>query len=434
MPDPGPIGQVVDITATSPPVVTLDADSDLADGQRVALRAAYPAAVLAYVKAVKNGPPARRFELYDDAALTAPQARAASDIPPSATVLRLAENDWAIVVAIDFYFFENILPRLQGPKRDANIFEQWLKESAYVPDDQIIRLPANTAQAPNAEAAIPTADSVSEAFLSLLSKEAVRRRGRLGRRLYIFVSGHGIVPLRSEIPDYHEAALLMANAHDAALNRHAATRSYAEYFRARGIFDEVLLFADCCRELKNMVPLQSPPLPSLSLEQRPGRYFYAASTALGSKSWEKFLGNPAARRGVFTYALMEALNNPDICDDQGRLTADVLRKFLEAKVPELADKQVPDIDFRPSDADLVIIKKPSRPKANIEFAAQYAGKSAKLYLGTDTKNPIAEERIQNDKPWQVSVRLNHIYKVAVDGTSAAKLFEALEAITDVRVE
>jgi hypothetical protein len=434
MPDPGPIGQVVSITAASPAVVTLDTNSDMADGQRVALRAAYPAAVLAYVKAVRNVPAARSFELYADASLSTPQALAAADIPPSATVLRLAEEDWAIVVAIDFYFYKNFLPRLQGPRRDADIFEQWLKESACVPDDQINRVPANTDQAPSAEAAKPTADSVSEAFLDLLKREPVLTRGRLGRRLYIFVSGHGIVPLRADAPDYSEAALLMANAQDMALQRHVACRSYAEYFRARGIFDEVLLFADCCRDLKNMVQLQSPPLPPLPLERTPGRYFYAASTKLGSQSWEKFLGVPAAKRGVFSYALMEALTNPDICDDQGQLTADVLRKFLEAKVPKLADKQIPEIHYQPGDANLVIIKKPSRPKANIEFAARYTGKCARLYFGTDTKNPIAEEQIQNDKPWQVSVQLNHIYKVAVDGTGCAKLFEASEAVTDVRVE
>src|SRR6185436_463900 len=115
----------------------------------------------------------------------------------------------------------------------------------------------------------------------------------LGNRLYLFFSGHGIVAARTGQPDFNEAMGLAANAERDLLTKHVALRSWAEWFRSLGIFDEVFLFADCCRDFEDLVA----PMPiSGGGDWRPqreaGRQFYVFSTKFASKAWVQALGNP----------------------------------------------------------------------------------------------------------------------------------------------
>jgi hypothetical protein len=256
---------------------------------------------------------------------------------------------------------------------------------------------------------------------------------RLGRRLYFFFSGHGIAPTRAENPDFREAALLMANATDVLLTRHIGTRTHAEYFRGRGIFDEVIMFVDCCRDLKNNVFLTPTQLPAVSSQRPPGRYFYAASTQLGSKAWERSFGGQV--RGIFSKVLIDGLNDPKLCDDQRYLTGSDLAKWLYTRIPAETDKQDPEIDRYTGPQDIILFKRPPEgpPEARISFSPAYVGKTARLYQGNDTRNAVGEAEIELDWIWQVSVRVDWLYKVAVEGTPAAALFQAEEAITNVWV-
>jgi uncharacterized caspase-like protein len=158
----------------------------------------------------------------------------------------------------------------------------------------------------------------------------------------MFFSGHGITPARAPSPDLDDAALLMANASPSALDEHLPGHPYAEWFRNAAAFDEIVLFMDCCRDLKNNVSTigLSPPL--VNPERRDQvRRFYAAATELDSKSWEQELDG--ARHGVFSFALMEGLKNDSVSDSQGRLTGSRLKTFLESRVPQIREDQVPRI-------------------------------------------------------------------------------------------
>ena len=66
------------------------------------------------------------------------------------------------------------------------------------------------------------------------------------------------------------------------------------------IFDEVVLFADCCKDLKDNVSPTPPPFPTFTPERPAGRRFYAAATKLNSKAFEKECGTPPSVRGVFS--------------------------------------------------------------------------------------------------------------------------------------
>jgi len=66
---------------------------------------------------------------------------------------------------------------------------------------------------------------------------------RVGERLYIVAAGHGI----SDGIDLHSVALLTADA-TADDPLHVAMVKRAEWFRRHAAFDEIVLFADCCRD------------------------------------------------------------------------------------------------------------------------------------------------------------------------------------------
>src|SRR2546421_592695 len=84
-----------------------------------------------------------------------------------------------------------------------------LSDGGCVPDDQIelIMSPAYTAaNLPTPQNVEPTFYKVATAFRNLGNAALNAKDYYLGRRLYIFMSGHGIVPTRSAIPDFDEAA------------------------------------------------------------------------------------------------------------------------------------------------------------------------------------------------------------------------------------
>ena len=424
-PDPGPIGSgVLGISGTKPPIVQTRASHGLADGERVRL-GSDDAFALCYVKSAANS--TNEFAAYSDPGLKT-FADIAHITPTGSVVVRLAAADWAIVVGINLYNHPG-LRALQGPARDAELFAQWVKHSAYVPDDQVELVQSSPILPTSLADAGPGFDRVTEAFKKLAVRADQKDFHHLGRRLYLFLSGHGIVPTLSAEPDYRDAALLTANADPYSLGRHIRGRAYAEWFRGLGIFDEVILFQDCCRDEKSNVPPTIPVLPGWKRQtSQEGRQFYAAPTQFGSKSWEQPLGSPAEVRGVFSYALIEALNNPTLYDPtSGCLTGSVLEKHLYTSIPSLNDKQSPAIDYPhdPTIPEIVFAKRaaPKQLKARITFDAKYAGLIAKIYLGTDTKSALQEHPVDGNS-WDFPVTPNCLYKVAVEGTESSVLFES----------
>src|SRR5262249_28960265 len=153
------------------------------------------------------------------------------------------------------------LRNLRGPILDASTFKNWVEETGYVPKQQVLSFPTPLAPPDAAENAQPSMEGLSRPFETLFEAAKPRPQHYLGRRLYLFFSGHGIVAAKTGQPDFNEAMLLAANAKPWLLTKHIALRSWAEWFRGLGIFDEVFLFADCCRDMEDLVtpmPITAP--------------------------------------------------------------------------------------------------------------------------------------------------------------------------------
>ena len=298
----------------------------------------------------------------------------------------MAVDDRGIVVGITTY--PDISP-LQGPEQDAEEFYDWLTSSAGgdVPPDHVDKFVSSEFQlAPPAAPVRLPAQEVAQAFDRLhaaaLGTSGIPRR--LGRRLYVYAAGHGAALPFSADPERSDAALLVADAtkFNAA---HVMTKVRALYFLNAGIFDEIVVFMDCCRIPINLNPnypsyVNANAIDTLTSERRT---FFGFATKWGVNAREKPFNG--VTRGVFTTALMAGLKgaaaNPD-----GSITSSSLRNYLLLHMKDLltdAEQLDPDIPKRPDipapAVELVFTTvPPPRVTVTVTFPANAANQSIRV--------------------------------------------------------
>lgn len=275
----------------------------------------------------------------------------------------------AVVVGIDHYP-DQMLGGLDGAVNDAEEFCAWLQTAGagslvYDPQDEDateIYKVVTTARGPNPLNARPMLSDVEQAldFVRYKSEQRLTEweqgNGTPYKRLYLFFAGHGIGP------DIEQAALLMANAGVGRFRYYLQGRPYANYFRERASFDEVLLFMDCCRDSYPFLAAQGikwePPTPS----GRDTNHCYGFATKWSKKARETNVGGKP--RGFFSAALMEALKG-SAADASGvvrardiagyvRTRVKALVKQAEAKTKKKLEIQRPDFSF-PDDNPMVVV-------------------------------------------------------------------------------
>ena len=159
----------------------------------------------------------------------------------------------------------------------------------------------------------------SDAFVTGIPK-------RLGRRLYVYAAGHGAGLAFRDDPDQGDAAFLVADA--TMFNAtHVMTKIRALYFLNAGIFDEIVVFMDCCRNPLNLAPSYPSYVNAVAINQlgNERRKFFAFATKWGLNAREKPFNG--VTRGVFTMALMAGLRGAAANVD-GTITSKSLRNYL----------------------------------------------------------------------------------------------------------
>jgi hypothetical protein len=255
----------------------------------------------------------------------------------------MADDDYAIAAGITFY---PSLGNLNGPENDAVLFHQWLvdRQGGCLPASNV-QLVLSSEHFDPAEndpyKARPTTEEVDAAFGRLV-EEGIESGGHLGRRLYIFLAGHGFGP------DVEEAALLMANASKLRTGHHVPGRRYANWFRTAAMFDEIVLFMDTCRDDYRRAPLRLPPWVEIRSPQAARvRYFYGFATRWSRKARERILLETGLVNGVFTTALVAALRNSP-ADPNGQITGSSVASYVYNYLPRLVDEdeyQEPEFDY-----------------------------------------------------------------------------------------
>lgn len=252
-------------------------------------------------------------------------------------------NDYAIVIGIKAY---SGLPPLSSAVDDAMRFIEWLRREdggGITGEGRIIPILGDTSYNDWLKAE-PNVDTIKNIFYKL----GINLGKKIGRRLYIYFSGHGFT---SEVD---EIALAMANASPEYIENSISFSSFRNLFLQVRYFEEVIFILDCCREQAkfNFTPQSiahiqlmkakfeenngnnaagggAPPVPA------PVRDLAVLATAFGEQSFAPIDKDISKRRALLTKAMLEGLEGKAILHD-GSITVGSLKQYISDRVKNLA--------------------------------------------------------------------------------------------------
>lgn len=234
----------------------------------------------------------------------------ASGEPPC---VRRRTTDFGLVVGVEHY---PQFRMLQGAITDAKNFHTWMceKEGGGV-NPQHAHLILSTA-----DPARPIHSQIDETLVELL--EAADELGG-GRRLYFYFSGHGATCVDGPSDD---VALLLATWSRRFARVALSSKAYRGELATIGLFEEVVIFLDCCRcEAKRVVGLPPTMTPELKSDRFPTREFIAYATEAGHSAFET--SDDQLWQGVFTRHLTSILRR-----SVRGITASDLKEALECEM------------------------------------------------------------------------------------------------------
>lgn len=259
-------------------------------------------------------------------------------------------NEWhyAVVVGVDQY------PRINGgdfdlkcPIDDAEQIKEWLISSGGgdVHPDRVKVLTRLLPAGRNPP--VPVFDEINEAIIECtedfkrrreqkFSKQADQKEAWKQSRFYFYISGHGVDG------EGDDAVLITANASLISLN-HISTRSVLNKLKTSRAFADLVVWADCCRDLPT-VTIQDLPWDlgerGYNIPKMP-RSFIAYAARNRKKAYEPNGGS--SKNSIFTQVLLEGLKG----GVPGKhVDSDNLRKFMLDCVPRRA-LELTDVEQHP---------------------------------------------------------------------------------------
>jgi len=245
-------------------------------------------------------------------------------------------NDFAVVIGIDQYDEPEFTP-LSGAHSDAKEFITWL-QTDYVAKSGLKK--DNIIFNKQKEA---TYSDINRLFKQLLAKAEKSKAEKSPRgKLYIFVAGHGSgASLRDSLLFTSEHSWKLPMCYD--LTRMADALRYSDYFK------EILMFVDCCRNMRRYCAL---PIPlDLGGTESPATHFYCFGSVFGETTMEQTFGSKVA--GVFSMHLLRALRGrvENTINQSGQVTAHRLVRHLSSAVQQWGASSGTDHD--PHDEDVL---------------------------------------------------------------------------------
>ena len=303
----------------------------------------------------------------------------------------MANDDWGIVIGVGLY---PDLGNLDGPENDARAIHEWLvsPQGGDVPEKQVaLILSSQFPAAAQPNRAEPTTQTIDVAFEDLQQEAEDNGRAgngrRTGRRLYIYMAGHGCAPRLLD----DDAALLTANASVLRAGHHIVGGLSANWFLKSNFFDETVLLMDCCREDCD-VAARIPPYITVTGADKldKSRAFFGFGTKWSRLSRERMMDDGKVH-GVFTWALLQGLKtaaNPATGEVTGRLLGDYLYNNMKTflKPEDLDDPDVPrepklEYDSNPGARFVFCVVKPPQAPAlpvSIALPPEAAGRKVQI--------------------------------------------------------
>lgn len=244
---------------------------------------------------------------------------------------------FAVIVGINRY--PGLPTSLNHARKDAQDFFDWLvdEKGGAVPPENIrpVMVDEKAEESfADPHSSRPTVDEINSELsrVNVAVRELVDKEPELWdqTRLYFYASGHGVAPSSGV------GALLSARS---AFSKYESTydnlefEAYRDWYRNTGIFHEVLVFADCCRERRPLTPSGGPPFDRVTTGRSPVYWTLGFATELGELAYEPGEGADAdAMRGYFTAALMDGLRGGAADQETGEIRTDTLAEYVMTSV------------------------------------------------------------------------------------------------------
>lgn len=241
----------------------------------------------------------------------------------------MAGSDYAILVGISRYA-DKSLGKLDGPLGDVALIEKWLlkSEGGGVPTANITKILTDEAAPPPVNGEMPPAvRDFIDAFKHLTFKpDGTGFIRRPGSRLYLYFSGHGF---SEKYQMGAHAALYTATANEWDAPNIYGTY-YAHWTKSHGLFDEIVLIMDCCRDAELA---KIPAIPTWRKSTDVGvsqkvKLFEVYGAPRGGKAQERPIPSRNNEvHGLLTHALLMALQHSG--PDKPKVSAGAIKSFVE---------------------------------------------------------------------------------------------------------
>lgn len=276
----------------------------------------------------------------------------------------MAATDYAILVGISRYADPH-LRKLDGPVRDVKLVYDWLTSDNGdpVPPANITCIVSDeqSQHHPTDDGIPPVYQDFLNAFIRLVRKpdksDLIRRKNS---RLYLYLSGHGF---SEKHDDRAHAALYVGNTW---IKTGPQWNIYGTYFarwaKNHGLFSEIVLVMDCCRdaELTKVASIPALPKPTDIGVPKDVKLFELYAAARGGKAQERKIAERNNEvHGLLTHAFLHALDHAR----PGSLTVSTsdIKAYLEGSWTILCGNvpaDSPEI-FVPSNGEILFSRKTS---------------------------------------------------------------------------
>lgn len=324
----------------------------------------------------------------------------------------MAANDYAILVGISRYA-DPALHKLDGPLNDIRLMQQWLQspDGGDLPPGNVTAIVSDESalDAPSPGELPPLVMDFIQAFMGLV--DTPNHSGyvsRPGARLYLYFSGHGFSEKGDRAP---HAALYAANA-NANIAWNIYGTFYAQWAKDWGLFGEIVLIMDCCRDASLVKDPTRPPLRKATDTAlgNAARLLEIYAAPRGGKAQERRIPARGGEvHGLLTHAFIEAVQHA--APQEAAVSSVDLKRYFEENWALLCGDEPADTPevVVPSRGDIRFQRARAQPVAqcfrisalgqnggftihdgalNAILSIRFAGKSAEVHGGNGAARSI----------------------------------------------
>ena len=258
-------------------------------------------------------------------------------------------------------------------------------------------------------------------------QDAKKHRAKKNR-LYFYFAGHGIGV------SYDKTALCLRFWPN-WFNHCISSSDYKSWFINKGVFDEILIFLDCCREYDQNIDAKSP-MPDWETpigDKKAPNVLICNATMYGKLSYEV---GADKKRGAFTSFLMDSMNGDADINNEGRITSNDLKNHINKNFEAYANKegkaQKGDAYTQGTNGDEIIICDVEKFVSLHNCEITFKRESNVTLLGIDAKT-IKTAVVKDGEKWQI--KLQQGFSILIDNsTDEKKLIENYSENTMTYVE